>query len=276
VLNKNRRVLFVTPWRGRSLIGTAYTVYDADPEDFQVTERDVQGFLGDINQAYPPANLKREDVCFVHGGLVPIFGTDHKTGDIQLAKHYQIRDHRYEGWQGLLSVVGVKYTTARQVAEKTVDRVFETWGRKHPRSVSSVTPLYGGQIERFDTFLDTEIRKRPCGLGAEVVRHLINNYGAAYPDVLRYVDRHRNGGALPVDQSALLRAEVLHGLREEMAQKLTDIVLRRTDLGTMGHPGNVRLRMCAEVMGGELGWSPARTQRELHEAEAIFALGVKA
>ena len=37
--------------------------------------------------------------------------------------------------------------------------------------------------------------------------------------------------------SKVTEAEVLYGIKEEMAVKLSDIVFRRTDLGMHGYPG---------------------------------------
>lgn len=271
IINTGNRLFFVAPWRGRSLVGTAYIAYDRDPDDFAIAEDAVQDFLRDVNQAYPAARLRPEDISFVHGGLVPIAGIDPKTGAVQLTKHFSIEDHRREGCAGLLSVVGVKYTTARHVAEKAVDRVFAILGQRPPPSPTATRRIYGGAIERFEAFLHAEMHTRPYGLSAETVRHLIYNYGAAYLEVLRYLevdagDHH----ALP-EQRAVLRAEILHGIHAEMAQTLADVVLRRTDLGTAGYPGDAALGFCAEVMGNALGWSKARIHQEIHEVQRIFA-----
>jgi glycerol-3-phosphate dehydrogenase len=188
------------------------------------------------------------------------------TGDIQLAKHHQIRDQRQDGWHGLLSVVGVKYTTARHVAEQVVDQVFATWGQRPVRSLSATTPLYGGGMERYSDFLRTEIQRRSHGLTEEMVRHLVSNYGTAYAEVLPYRHEHRSAEGW----AALMSAEVLYGIEHEMAQKLSDIVLRRTDLATVGHPGHDRLWECARVMGNRLGWDQARMQQEIDEVSTIF------
>jgi glycerol-3-phosphate dehydrogenase len=266
LINQGRRLLFVTPWRGQSLIGTAYTLVDSETGGSHVTSQDIDDFLTDINHAYPLAQLQPQDVSFVHGGLVPIAGTHPVTGDIQLAKHHHIRDHRHDGWQGLLSVVGVKYTTARYVAEKVIDHVFAVWGQHPVRSLSAHTPLYGGQTEQFSNLVHTESRRRPYGLKEEVVRHLVSNYGTACTDVLSYLPQQQSSEPW----EAVRTAEVLYGVEHEMAQKLTDIVFRRTDLGTIGHPGRARLWHCATVMGARLGWGLAKIQQELNEVEAKF------
>jgi glycerol-3-phosphate dehydrogenase len=68
-----------------------------------------------------------------------------------------------------------------------------------------------------------------------------------------------------VDASPVLKAEVVHAVREEMAQTLADVVLRRTDLGTGDYPGDRALAACAEIMARELEWSQERTEREQDE-----------
>ena len=71
--------------------------------------------------------------------------------------------------------------------------------------------------------------------------------------------------------SPLIKAEVIHGIREEMAQKLSDVIFRRTELGTASYPGNTCLKACAEIMAAELGWDDTRTQKELEETKDVYA-----
>lgn len=275
VVDKGNRLLFTAPWRGRSMIGTDYIAYKGDPNDFGVTEEEIQDFIAEINQAYPAAELTRADVSLVQAGLVPISGVDPKTGSVRLTKHVTIDDHQREGVRGLFSVVGVKYTTARHVAATLLDLIGAQRGQALPPSHSAVTPLYGGQIEQFDTFLHAALRNPPSGLTPALMRQLVYNHGSAYPEVLRYLERVDGScGELPAEL-ALLKAETLHGVRQEMAQKLADIVFRRTELGTAGYPGDQALHFCAEVMGAELGWSPVRIQQELHEVYAQATWTVK-
>jgi len=257
-----KRLLFVTPWRRESIIGTGYIAFQGDPDGIRVSSEDAYSFLEQVNLAYPEARLKREDILFVHRGLVPLSGEDARSGELRRAGLYQILDHRHDGLKGLLSVVGVKLTTARYVAEKTIDQVFLMLGYKPPPSISADTPLHGGEIELFEAFLQNEIRKSPSGLSEEIIRHLIYNYGSVYPEVLRYLD-----GGLGIDQTlpvslAVLRAETVYAVRHEMAQTLADVILRRTEVGTAGHPGAEVLNHCVEWMGYELGWSQDRIKLE--------------
>ena len=68
------------------------------------------------------------------------------------------------------------------------------------------------------------------------------------------------GGSLP--GTRVLRAEVAHAVRTEMAQTLEDLVRRRTDLG-VGRLPVAALEEAAHLMANELGWTGARTRREV-------------
>jgi len=72
--------------------------------------------------------------------------------------------------------------------------------------------------------------------------------------------------------SDTLRAEVVHAVRAEMAVKLEDVVFRRTDLGTAGHPGSEALDGAAELMAAELGWDDSRRRNELEGVLAAFPM----
>lgn len=252
-VNKGSRLFFIAPWRRYSLIGTAYEVCDQGPETVQVTEAEIQTFIEDLNRAYPPANLTRADVRWVHQGLLPRSGVS-RSGDVQLTKHYQILDHQQHGYSRLFSVIGVKYTTARDVAEKAVNQIFPD---RRPASRSTPSPLYGGEIEQFEVFLHQALQQRPQGLDPATMEELVYNYGSAYPAVLAYL---REPAATPF---AVLRAQVRYGVQEEMAQTLEDIVLRRTELGSAGLPEAEVLQICAETLAQELSWSPTRIEQEL-------------
>jgi glycerol-3-phosphate dehydrogenase len=91
--------------------------------------------------------------------------------------------------------------------------------------------------------------------------------------VLKHLDADSESAQSIIEEPEVLKAQVLHGIREEMAQKLTDIVFRRTALGIAGYPGEAALRTCATLVSKELGWNRARTDSELKKVKAVFSLG---
>lgn len=271
LVSKGSRLFFISPWRNRSLIGTTHVSYDGPPGEFRIREQDIQDFIEDVNEAYPPAKIKREDVSFFYGGLLPADDVEDKTGDVRLRKSYQIIDHAAEnGIEGLVSVIGVKYTTARDVAQRTVDHLSRKLNRSLPKCATDCTPIFGGHIDRFELFLADEKSKAKPGLGENIIEHLVYNYGSEYERVLGYVKDEAGWMEPVVGSSDVLKSEVIHAVREEMAQKLSDVVRRRTELGSAEMPAEDTLNCCAGLMAEELGWTDQKVQQEIAETRAIY------
>lgn len=270
IVQTGSRYIFTVPWRNHTLIGTTHLYYDGSPDDFSVTDDDIIQFLDEVNSAHPALALKRDDVLFTYGGLLPMTPGSLRKNAVDLVKHYRIYDHGLEdGIGGLVSVLGVKYTTARGVSEKAIDHVFKKLGFSPTTSVSARRPIYGGDIESFDDFISQSRRKKPPDIGDDSFDHILHCYGSRYTDVLKHAeDPHAYDLITP--SSPVTRIQVLHGVREEMAVKLADVVMRRTELGSTGFPGEEALTACAHIMKRELGWSDDRTEQELGEVRALF------
>lgn len=252
-LDKGYRYFFITPWREGSLIGTFEVSCNEGPDDFSVTEDEIRSFISHLNAAYPAGRVRREDVRFVYRGLVPASDQQGSSGD-QPAKHYEICDHASEdGVEGLISILGVKYTTARRVAEEAVNLVEAKLGKPAMRSQSAIVPIYGGGMSSFTSFLESELQNKPAGLSEESTRHLIQTYGSEYRQVLRYCKDDPQWSKPVSSNSPVIRAQIIHGIREEMACKLEDILFRRTDLGASGYPDESSISTCVEIMARERG-----------------------
>lgn len=114
------RVLFVAPWEDCSLIGTWHSTYAGRDTNYTVKEDTITDCLAEINAAYPEAQLTRSDVRLVHKGYLPMHSGD--SSSVKLVRESIIYDHtQTDGLDGIVSVAGVKYTTARYTAERVVD-----------------------------------------------------------------------------------------------------------------------------------------------------------
>ncbi len=273
LLSRGRRHLFLMPWREHTLVGVWHLVHTGDPDIFAVSTADLRGFLAEINEAHPGLGLTLADVSLCGAGLT-LFGENAPDArDLSYGKRSVIIDHAHEhGVAGLVTVVGVRFTTGRGVAEKAIDLACRKLGRRPPASRTAVTPVYGGQVERFAEFARQAVAQRPPGVSPETMAALLQNHGSAYREVLTYVEQDPRLAAT-LGSSRVLGAEVVHAVREEMAQTLADVVFRRTDLGTAGHPGEPALQACADLMAAQLGWSEGRRQEELAAVRAAFLKG---
>ncbi len=272
IIKKGHRYFFITPWRNRSLIGTFQRPYDGKVEDCEVTDRDINELLAEVNLALPGANLVREDVYFVNRGLLPRSGPDQKNGEVQVVKHWQIHDHSKEnGVDGLISVVGVKWTTARDVAEKVTDLVLKKLGKLPVRSQTASLPIFGGDIVGGNQLFRSAKTEVEQEVDAEVLQHLVQTYGSNFKDLLSYGHERRTWLERVCQEVPVIKGEVIHAIRKEMAQKLEDVIFRRTDLGTAGYPGDDCLRTCAMIMGSELGWSSSHMEEEIKSVKNVYA-----
>ena len=108
---------FLCPAFGRLAAGTVHVPWHSRSRQPQPTEEQVHGFLSELNAAVPGLELRTGQVLQVFAGLLPV-STD---GTANLSVRAVIRNHALEGGpKGLVSVSGVKFTTARLVAEEAL------------------------------------------------------------------------------------------------------------------------------------------------------------
>jgi glycerol-3-phosphate dehydrogenase len=264
VLDKKASLSFAIPWRGYSLIGSLHLSCDEDPDKVTITEQEIQDYIDMINEGYPAAKLTREDVRHVLWGIVPA----DSAGSAAPLKHYEIVDHAQDEIERLVSVVGVKFTTSRDVAEKTLDLICQKIGKSTTCTTAEV-PLWGGDIEYLNEFKHQVIQAESARFSEAVILRLIDTYGSQYQKPLAYIAENPEWAEV-VPDTLILKAEVIHAIRDEMATTLSDVVLRRTDLASLEYPGEETLRICAELMAKELGWNESRIQAEIHEVSQAY------
>jgi glycerol-3-phosphate dehydrogenase len=253
------RMLFVVPWEGRAVAGTSHSQATCGPDDSTVGPDELDWFVGQVNEAFPSLRLAPSDVTLVHRGIVPAARS--RRGELGLEGHFRIHDHAADGIGGALSLVGVKYTTGRGVAERAIDAVMRKLGRR-TASRTAATPLPGAadDVERVAA---EAAGAAPPGTASDVLDQLALTYGTECTRLLALA-RSESDLARPVAPGApVLRAQVAYAVREEMAVTLADLVIRRTPLGAAGHPGAAAVEGCAAVMARECGWNETRVAEEV-------------
>lgn len=270
IFSREARHLFLVPWRGVTLVGVWHKVYAGDPWKVGVPEADLQGFLDEINQSCPWLELELDDVALAQCGLV-LFG-ENKPGakDLSYGKRSLLVDHaKSDAIEGLVTLIGVRYTTARSEAERTLRLVCRKLGREARDSRSDRLPLHGGDFADFAALKREAGAALPAGVSDASLTALVRNHGSQYKRVLE-LTRSAPQLAAALPGSHTLAAEIVHAVRAEMAVRLDDALMRRSDLGTAGDPGRAALDACADLMAAELGWSPERRREELARAQALY------
>ncbi|MEE3203309.1 MAG: glycerol-3-phosphate dehydrogenase/oxidase [Acidobacteriota bacterium] len=266
----NYRLLFLAPWRGFTLAGTSHAHFRAVPDSLAVTQAEVEEFLQDINNAFPGLSAGLPDIRLVHRGLLPS-QEDNGTG-VTLLKQSAVRDHRQEGLPGLISILGVRYTTARHTAQQAIDTVFSVLGLAPPPCQTHNMPLIGGTLSDLRTFFESATDNTAPAPDHNTRERLARTYGSTHTRLLETVQTTPEDGEPLSVECAITRAEVRHAAREEMAVHLSDAILRRTEAGSAGQPDDTALRTAAKTMAQELNWSTERIESEIADTQRVYRL----
>jgi glycerol-3-phosphate dehydrogenase len=279
---KDGRPYFIVPWNGRYLIGTTDLRYEEDLDYVRASEEEIQYLLDETNYVIPEARLSREDVLYTYAGVRPLpYNPEGETGGV--TRSHVVFDHAKGGSAaggkiksqgaelpqvgGLLSIIGGKLTTYLNLSCQTVDAVFKKLGRKAPKSTSRKVPLPGGETSDFEAFAAGF--KSASTIPELLSDRLLKLYGVRAAEVLELGedDPELLTPLSPIEsvETALIGAEVIWAFREEMAQTLSDVLLRRTMAGYGPRVGLDVAAAAAEVAVKHLGWDVERAEREVGE-----------
>jgi glycerol-3-phosphate dehydrogenase len=122
---------FSVPWKGKLLVGTGQAPWPFAEREPKVTEQQLLAFCRDLNKALPGMNFEIADIVTVYAGLQCAT----KPGGTEFTKRSVFIDHgKTSGPKGLFSLSGIKFTTARRLAEKTFGRIFPNGRNPAPSS----------------------------------------------------------------------------------------------------------------------------------------------
>lgn len=248
-IQRGGRHYFTTPWRGKAIWGTTDEMYRGDPGAWRITDEMVACFVREINQALPAVKLKPDEVLHAFGGLRPV-APDHAHPGSQVSRKDEIVDHAQDlKLENLVSVVGVKYTVCRLMAEKITDLVFRKLGKTPPACQTATTSLTGGDFASRDHLRSELKQAAPEFLSPMVIQHLMRMHGTNAKRLLERVKADPAEGELVPGSDEVIVAELRYAIEEESALTAEDLLLRRTDLGTLGPVKEETRAFCEELLG---------------------------
>jgi glycerol-3-phosphate dehydrogenase len=264
------RMLTLVPWRGRALVGTSQSQHFVAPDRSSLTAAALRAFLEEANYAFPALGITPDSVTLVHRGRLPaVRGRD---GRPTLRAAAAVLDHATEGAPGAFTIFGAKYTTARGAAERAITLIGRRLGKRLSPSRTATATLPGAGIADHEALAIEAARRSMLDLPPPTLSHLIARYAERSPDVIRIIhERSELGGAVS-SSAPTIGAEVVYAIREEMALRLVDIVIRRTGLGAAQYPGEEAVRACADLAATELGWSEQRIAAEIAAVRDFYRI----
>jgi len=260
------RMLTAVPWSGCVLVGTHQSAGPVDASETGPPGGCVEELLAEANSAFPTLGLAPRDVRLVHYGLTPAVV---RSGRAELMPDHRVLRHSRRGVRGVISIVGVKYTTARLAAAEAVDTALADLSRKANPSRSATDQLPHAGITDAEGRVLEQARDLGVELDSGVVAHLTGWYGDEAASVVAHgaesVGLERLTAGTPV-----LACEVTYAAEHAAVTRLADVVLRRTALSQAGRPEPGAVERAADLLTSHFGWTEDRRRRELSAVEAAF------
>lgn len=272
ILDRGGRHLFLVPWRGLTLVGVWHQFTLGHPDNISVSREELQDYIDEINSAYSGLDLCMDDITVINTGHI-LFGSEAAQGpgkEHSFAKRSLLIDHAQDGIDGLVTVIGVRATVARGVAEKTLDLIQHKLGDKNRRSNTDKERIYGGSFDSFGALVD-EIQVQLPSESKHAATSIAHNYGSDYAAVLECASDSTLRNA--IGSTNVIGAEVIHAVRYEMAKTLADIVLRRTELGTARDPGDEAIHQVAKIVINEFGWDAEEMAAQVQSLQKVLQQG---
>ncbi len=217
------RVLFAVPWHDRVIVGTTDTPRPAPEIEPRALPEEIAFVLKHARRylAEPP---RETDVLSVFAGLRPLLRGASGARTASLSREHAM----VVGPGGALTVTGGKWTTYREMAEQTVSLAARLGGLPARPCATAELPLLGATT------------------GSDSV------HGSEHVAVMAAGDDTRLHPRLPYTE-----AEVRWAARHEMAQRVSDVLARRTRALFLDAKAAVECApRVAEILADELGRDP--------------------
>ncbi len=241
------RVFFAVPWHNKVVLGTTDVKKDAIELEPHALDEEVNFILETASQflELPPL---RSDVRSVFAGLRPLAAptaTSKKTKEISRGHVIKVSP------SGLVSLIGGKWTTYRQMGEDTINRIAEVHQLNIKPSVTADMKIHGYK-EHGDPL-------SPRGFyGTD--EDMLDNLTKEDPAL---------ADALGVDLG-MIKAQVVLAVRNEMARTVEDVLARRTRALFLDAKQSIAMAPeVARIMAAELGKDEEWQKQQVDEYSAL-------
>jgi len=239
------------PWQERLLIGT--TDDELASQTRMVVEKEEADYLLRQLNPYLKNPLRLQDALSGMAGLRPLVAAPGQTETSQL-----IRDHEVEldSFSGLISILGGKWTTHRLMAEDTINTVQREMGNPVTECKTKQHSLAGS--ENFNEDLANRLEKE-YSLAGDVARHLCGKFGSRAVQVLQLLAENPGWKERSAAGLAVIQAEIVYCIRNEMAESIGDLLARRTGAELYGWKQALAAApVVASLLADEKRWESAR------------------
>jgi glycerol-3-phosphate dehydrogenase len=254
-------VIVLRKWYGHWLLGTTDTPYEGDKSNPTVEQNDIEYLLRNVNKLLR-RKIERADLLGTYAGLRPLLapagpGSAKATSALS-------RDHAViEAPEGMVTIVGGKYTTYRTMARDAVDAAAKPLGRTLPPTPTANLPLVGAVGWRVVANQLSRLSAE-YGVPESTLRRMLHRYGDELPDVLAPIKDDSSLGVPIAGTAGYLPVEFLRAVTHEGALTLDDVLTRRTHVAIEEPDAGTRAAVeVAGLIAPALDWNATRQKEEV-------------
>ncbi|MGV1760321.1 FAD-dependent oxidoreductase [Rhizobium sp. A22-96] len=255
--NEDGRICILFPYLGKVLVGsTDIRIDHPDNVRCETDERDY--ILQSLSFVLPDIKIRPEEISFQFSGVRPLpASTDSFTGRIPRDHFCTVVDDA-NGGPSVVCMIGGKWTTFRSFGELAADLALERLGKE--RQVSTVDRAIGGgrrfPLDRAAWIAQVAAEK---GIPGSRMAVLFGRYGTQAEAIAGFIGMASDRPTPHPDYS---ERELIFLIRNEAAEHLDDLLLRRTTLAISGHLSQQMMDATLDLLAAEKAWTPAERSAE--------------
>jgi glycerol-3-phosphate dehydrogenase len=250
------RPFFVIPWNEQLLVGTTEAWDTGDPGKVEPSSEEIAYLVRSVEGLYPQAQLSARDVRFTFAGVRPLPYSPGASLSGLSRRHF-LHDHSEDGAAGMISVIGGKLTTAASLARECAAKICVG------KPAMGVQPT---QIAVADGNCVEELVERKVaevsaagGIGAESARGLVEWYGEQSVAIASAARNRSDLRETLCPHTSHIVAEAIHGISNEYAVTLGDVLLRRVPVALGACWSRECGRVASKRVGSAVGWDDGQT-----------------
>lgn len=246
------RVLFVIPWHGKILVGTTDTPNEHPEWEPRPTEEEI-GFILRNAGRYLARDPGPGDILCAFAGQRPLVRPPGKDGHATkaISRNHEI----FVSASGLVTIVGGKWTTYRQMAEDTLRHAIPVAGLPEKPCATQTLKIHG--------WMEMPPRSTEDPLRA---------YGYDLAEMMALCDEDPSLAKPLHPRLPYPRACVAWAARKEMARTLEDVLARRTrclllDAAAAGEAAVEASALLGRELGKDSAWQEEQVRQFLRIAK---------
>ena len=234
------RVLFAVPWHGKVVVGTTDTPLDETSLEPRALKEEIDFILTTASK-YLKKDPERKDILSVFAGLRPLAAPrDNEQTTKEISRSHKL----IVSLSGLVTITGGKWTTYRKMAEDTVNKAYLVAGLPEKQCVTANMPIHGYVKNiRFDT---------PDYF-----------YGSDRDNIMEIIQQNPDLGQKLHPDYEFTCAQVVWGVRREMARTVEDFLARRIRALLLDARASMKMAprvavLMAEELGRDQSWADSQ------------------